>query len=47
MSEKSLTLGDTETEKNKFYFLKGPNFWEHVDIEKVLASNISSGEKKP
>ena len=45
MSKKILTFGDTEIEKNKFYW-QSPTFLEDVDIEKVLVSNKISSSKK-
>ena len=46
MAKIILTLGDIETEKNKFYRYKRPTFKKDVDIEKVLISNkVSFGEK--
>ena len=47
MGKEFLTLGDIETEKNKFYRYKSPVPLKDVDIEKVLVSNkISFGQKR-
>ena len=46
MGNESLTFGDIEIEKNKFYRNKTPIFLKDIDIEKVLVSNkISFGVK--
>ena len=46
MGKKTLTLGDIEIDKNKFYCSKSPILLKDVDIGKVLISNkISFGEK--
>ena len=46
MGEETLTLGDTEIEKNQFCHYKTRIFLGDADIKKVLASNnIYSGEK--
>ena len=46
MGREILTFGNTESEKNKFYHHKTPNFGGDVDIEEVLIpNNISCGEK--
>ena len=39
MDKESLTFGDIEIKKNKFYRHKSPVFLKDVDIEKVLVSN--------
>ena len=39
MDKESLTFGDIEIKKNKFYRHKSPIFLKDVDIEKVLVSN--------
>ena len=46
ISKEILTFGDTEIEKNKFYRYKSPIFLKDVDIEKVLASNKITFDKK-
>ena len=44
MGKELLTFGDIEIKKTKFYCDKTLIFLEHIDIEKVLASNkISFG----
>ena len=39
MGKEIYTFGYTEIEKNKFYRNKTHNFFEDVDIEKVLVFN--------
>ena len=47
MGRETLTFGDIETEKTKFYHNKTPIFKNNVYIEKVLVPKKSSlGEKK-
>ena len=47
MGKETLTFGNIEIEKNKFYCHKNPNFLKDIDIEKVLVSNkIYFGEKQ-
>ena len=46
MGNETLTFGDSEIEKNKFYRNKTPIFLKDVGIEKVLVSNkIFFGEQ--
>ena len=46
MDKETLTFGNIEIEKNKFYPHKTRTFFGDVDIEKVLVSKkISFGEK--
>ena len=46
MDKETLTFGNIEIEKNKFYPHKAPTFFGEVDIEKVLVSKkISFGVK--
>ena len=46
MDKETLTFGNIEIEKTKFYPHKAPTFFGEVDIEKVLVSKkISFGEK--
>ena len=47
MGEETLTFGDFEIEKNKFYHHKTPIFWGDIETEKVLVTKkIYSSEKK-
>ena len=39
MDKDILTFGNTEIEKNKFYYCKTPIFLTDADIEKVLISS--------
>ena len=46
MGKETLTFGDIEIKKNRFYRHKSPIFLKDVDIEKALVSNkVSAGEK--
>ena len=38
MGKETLTFGDIEIEKNKFYHNKTPIFLKDIDIEKVVSS---------
>ena len=47
MGKETLTFGNIEIEKNKFYRWNTPIILKNVDIEKVLVSNkISFDEKR-
>ena len=46
MGRETITLGDIEIEKTKFYHSKSPIFKKDVDIEKVLVPKNSFGKKK-
>ena len=46
MGREILTFRNTESEKNKFYHHKTPNFGGDVDIEEVLIPNNISLVKK-
>ena len=47
MGKEILTLGDIETEKNKFHSHRFPIILKDVDNEEVLVSSkVSSDEKK-
>ena len=46
MCKQILTFGDIEIEKDKLYHYKSPTFFEHVDLEEVLASNKFSCSEK-